>query len=219
MNKTRTAAGKIRRMVCTLLIMAWIMATAIPAMASPKIKEAEYEGNGRVEVDFGSKVKYKNVKVTVKDSKGAAYTTKINEKDDDDLTFTIKNFKKGLTYTYTIQGIKKKSEKNYGQVTGKIAIPAPAASPTVKKVDYDREDNELEIEFKTYVQWKNPKVTISDGKKNYVVKIREKDSDSIELKVKKMTYGKKYTYKISGVRVKDNSTYKTITGTFTAKDR
>lgn len=195
-----------------------VTATAVPAFASPKIKEAEYEGNGRVEVDFRTKVKYKNVKVVVTDTKGNKYTTKINRKDNDDLTFTIKKFKKGLTYKYTIKGVKKKSEKNYGQVIGKITIPGNNAAPAVKKFDYDREDNELEIDFKTKVQWKNAKVTITDGKKNYVVKIKEKDNDGIELKVKKMKYGKRYTYKISGVRVKGNTKYKTITGTFIAKD-
>ncbi len=209
---------KMRAFICTLMIMLWVTATAVPAFASPKIKEAEYEGNGRVEVDFRTKVKYKNVKVVVTDTKGNKYTTKINRKDNDDLTFTIKKFKKGLTYKYTIKGVKKRNEKKYGQVTGKITIPGNNAAPVVKKFDYDREDNELEIDFKTKVQWKNAKVTITDGKKNYVVKIKEKDNDGLELKVKKMKYGKRYTYKISGVRVKGNTTYKTITGTFIAKN-
>lgn len=208
---------KMRALLCTLMIMLWITATAIPAMASPKIKEAEYEGNGRVEVDFKSKVKYKNVKVTVTDSAGKTYSTKINKKDSDDLTFTINGFKKGVTYTYKISGVKKKSEKNYSQVTGKIAIPAAAAAPAVKKIDYDRGDREVEFKFKTKVQWKAPKVTITDGKVNYVTRIKERDNDEIEVKVKKLTKGKKYTYTITGVRVKGNSAYTTVTGTFTAK--
>lgn len=208
---------KLRGFLCTLIIMMWITATAIPAMASPKIKEAEYDGKGRVEIDFNTKVKYKNAKVTVKDSNGVTYKTKINKKDNDDLTFTIKNYKKGLTYTYTITGIKKKSEKNYGQVTGKITIPGASSVPRVKEVDYDRSDSNIEFDFDTKVQWKSPKVTITSGSKNYVVKIREKSNDGIELKVKKLTYGKTYNYKITGVRIKGSSAYKTITGTFKAR--
>lgn len=214
-KKTKTT---IRRMFATLMITIWAIVAAVPAFAAPKVKKAEYEGKGRVEVDFNSKVKYKNVKVTVKDNKGATYSTKINEKDNDDLTFTIKNFKTGRTYTYTISGVKKNNESSYGKVTGKVTIPTPTTTPKVKEVDYDKGDREVEFEFTTRVQWKGTKVTITDGSKNYVTRIKEKDSDSIEVKVSKLTIGKKYTYKISGVRVKGANSYKTISGTFIARD-
>ena len=208
----------VRRMLATLMIMVWATIAAVPAFAAPKVKKAEYEGKGRVEVDFNSKVKYKNVKVTVKDNKGATYSTTINEKDNDDLTFTIKNFKTGRTYTYTISGVKKNNESSYGKVTGKVTIPTPTTTPKVKEVDYDKGDREVEFEFTTRVQWKGTKVTITDGSKNYVTRIKEKDSDSIEVKVSKLTLGKKYTYKISGVRVNGANSYKTISGTFIARD-
>ena len=214
-KKTKTT---VRRMFATLMITIWAIVAAVPAFAAPKVKKAEYEGKGRVEVDFKSKVKYKNVKVTVKDNKGATYSTTINEKDNDDLTFTIKNFKTGRTYTYTISGVKKNNERSYGKVTGKVTIPTPTTTPKVKEVDYDKGDREVEFEFTTRVQWKGTKVTITDGSKNYVTRIKEKDSDSIEVKVSKLTIGKKYTYKISGVRVKGANSYKTISGTFIARD-
>ena len=205
-------------MFATLMITIWAIVAAVPAFAAPKVKKAEYEGKGRVEVDFNSMVKYKNVKVTVKDNKGATYSTTINEKDNDDLTFTIKNFKTGRTYTYTISGVKKNNESSYGKVTGKVTIPTPTTTPKVIEVDYDTGDREVEFEFPTRVQWKGTKVTITDGSKNYVTRIKEKDSDSIEVKVSKLTIGKKYTYKISGVRVKGANSYKTISGTFIARD-
>lgn len=214
-KKTKTT---VRRMFATLMITIWAIVAAVPAFAAPKVKKAEYEGKGRVEVDFNSMVKYKNVKVTVKDNKGATYSTTINEKDNDDLTFTIKNFKTGRTYTYTISGVKKNNESSYGKVTGKVTIPTPTTTPKVKEVDYDKGDREVEFEFTTRVQWKGTKVTITDGSKNYVTRIKEKDSDSIEVKVSKLTIGKKYTYKISGVRVKGANSYKTISGTFIARD-
>ncbi len=208
----------VKRTLAALMVMIWMVVAAVPALAAPKIQKAEYEGKGRVEVDFNSKVKYKNVKVTVKDNKGATYSTKINEKDNDDLTFTIKNFKTGRTYTYTISGVKKNNETSYGKVTGKVSIPAATAAPKVKDTDYDREDREVEFEFAGKVQWKNAKVTITDGSKNYVTRILEKDNDSIEVKVSKLTVGKKYTYKISGVAARGSNSYKTISGTFVARD-
>lgn len=208
----------VRRMLVTLMLVIWTVAAAVPAFAAPKIRKAEYEGKGRVEVDFNSKVSYKNVKVTVKDDKGAGYSTRINEKDNDDLTFTINNFKTGRTYTYTISGVRKNGEKSYGKVIGKVSIPAPTTTPKVKKVDYDKNDKEVEFEFTARVQWKGAKVTITDGNKNYVTRIIEKDSDSIEVKVSRLTPGRKYTYKISGVSVKDAGSYKTISGTFAARN-
>jgi hypothetical protein len=215
--KTKFRNKKMRALICMLTIMIWIMATAVPAMAAPSVKEAEYEGNGRVEVEFKTKVSYKDLKVTVKDSKGKTYTAKIIEKDNDDLTFVIKGYKTGRTYTYTISGIKKKSESKYGKLTGKVTIPAAITAPKVKKVKYDAGDKEVEFKFTTHVEWKSPKVTISDGKNNYVVKILEKDDDEIEVKVKNLTKGKKYNYKITGIKIKGNNAYKTITGTFKAK--
>lgn len=208
---------RARKLICTLMVMMFVMATAIPALASPKILEAEYEGSGRVDVEFKSDVKYKDVQVNVKDDKGRTYSVKIRNKDEDDLTFEIKNYKKGRTYQYTITGIKQKNEKDYGKVSGKIAIPAADSSPEVKKVEYDRHDNEVDFDFKTAVQWKSPKVTITRDGKNYVSKILEKDSDGIEVRVKGLKKGAKYNYKITGVRVKGNKNYKTITGTFVAK--
>lgn len=208
---------RIRTLVCTLMVMMFVAAAAVPALASPKIREAEYEGSGRVEVEFKTDVKYKNVKVKVTDSKGKTYSTKILNRDEDDLTFEIKNYKKGVTYKYTITGVKQKNEKNYGQVSGKVAIPASGTAPKTKKIEYDRRDNEVDFDFTTAVQWKSPKVTISDGKNNYVVKILEKDNDGIEVRVKKLKKGAKYTYRITGVRVRGNKEYKTITGTFIAK--
>ena len=208
----------VRRMLATLMIMVWATIAAVPAFAAPKVRKAEYEGKGRVEVDFNSKVSYKNAKVTVKDNQGAGYRTTINEKDNDDLTFTIKKFKTGRTYTYTISGVKKSGEKSYGTVTGKVTIPAPTTTPKIKEVDYDKNDREVEFDFAAKVQWKGAKVTITDGSKNYVTRIIEKDKDSIEVKVSKLTIGKKYTYKISGVRVNGANSYKTISGTFIARD-
>ena len=153
-KKTKTT---VRRMFATLMITIWAIVAAVPAFAAPKVKKAEYEGKGRVEVDFNSKVKYKNVKVTVKDNKGATYSTTINEKDNDDLTFTIKNYKAGRTYTYTISGVRKNKEKTYGKVTGKVTIPAASGTPRVKKTDYDRKDKERKtVESKMFLdKWED----------------------------------------------------------------
>ena len=218
MTKTNRK-NNFRTVLCMILVMMWVMAAAIPAMAAPRVKEAEYQGYGRVEVDFASDVKFKNVRITLKDNKGAKYSaTNIKRKDSDEIFFTIKNYKKGRTYTYTISGVKRFSDKNYGTVKGTVQIPAAAQAPKVKKVDYDRDDLEVEIEFKSYVQFKNPKVTVTTNRKHYAVRIVKKESDSITIKVKKLVIGRKHNFTVSGIRVRGNTGYTKVKGSFIARD-
>lgn len=207
----------LKKFFCAMMVMVWMTALAIPAMAAPKIQEAEYDGNGIVDVEFATDVVYKNPKVTVTDSTGKAYSVKMSKRDSDDLSFKIVSFRKGVTYTFKISGIRKKTEKSYSTITGRVKIPAPAAKPVVKSVEYDRGDAELEIDFKGNVVWKSPTVVVTDGKTNYVTRIYNRDNDEIEVKVKSLTKGKKYTYKITGIRGKDSTTYTTVTGTFIPK--
>ena len=66
---------------------------AMPVLAAPQLQKTKYEKNGKVEVDFKGRVQYKNVKVTVKDSAGKAYSAYITDRDDDELEFVVKNYK------------------------------------------------------------------------------------------------------------------------------
>lgn len=218
MTKTNSR-NKFRTLLCMILIMMWVMAAAIPAMAAPRVEEAQYQGYGKVEVDFASDVKFKNVKVTLKDNKGAEYSAaNIKRIDSDSMAFTIRNYKKGRTYTYTISGIKRSADKNYGTVKGTVQIPAATQAPIVKEVDYDSDDLEVEIEFKSYVQFKNPKVTVTTNRKNYAVRIVKKGNDSITIKVKKLILGRKHNFTVSGIRVRGNTTYTKVKGSFIARD-
>ncbi len=122
-----------KKSAAALLAAALLISTAASAFASaPAIKKAEYEGKGKVDVDFTEKVAYKDVTVTVKDSAGSSYTAVILDKDNDDIEFRIKNYKEGKTYTFTISGIKVKGTTEYGKVSGQVKIPAPAPAKVSK---------------------------------------------------------------------------------------
>lgn len=91
----------------------------------------------------------------------------------------------------------------------------------VESVEYDRDDREVEFEFRGSVKWRKspaPKVKITRSGKNYAKKIIKKDSDELEVKVKKLKYGSIYSYKITGVKSKRGKKYQTVTGTFRAVD-
>ena len=122
-----------KKSAAAILAAALLITTAASAFAAaPAIRKTEYEGKGRVDVDFTKKVAYKNAKVTVKDSDGTAYTATIIDKDNDDLDFKIKNYKEGKTYTFTISGVRVKGTKKYGKVSGQVEIPAPAPAKVAK---------------------------------------------------------------------------------------
>lgn len=221
MNTTMKRKTPLQRMLTLLLSLMLVLTmsgTAVFAASAPTIKDADYEGAGRVEVEFTGKVAWKNASVTVKDTAGKKYTATVIEKDSDEIEFKIKNYKRNTTYKFTIKGVAKKGTTSYTSVSGKVKIPA-AGKIVLDDVDYDSEDKEVEFEFKGKVQWKSPAVTITDSSgKNYVTKILSKDKDSIEVKVKGMKEGKTYNYKITGIRKAGTKDYITLSGKFKAID-
>lgn len=206
-----------KRLMAMLLATVLLALCAVPAMAeAPKVKKAEYEGNGVVEVSFNaSKVTYKKPAVVVKDAAGSRLTAKIIEKDDDELSFKVTGLKAGNSYTYAISGVRKGNSGAFGKVTG--SFKTPSDKPVIKKVKYDKADKELEIDFATKVQFKNLKVSVVDetGKALTVKKVK-KGSDDLEVKVVGIEKGARYTVTVSGVRVKGVGKYTTVKKTFVA---
>ena len=202
-----------KRFIATILALVTILCMSVPAMAAaPEMQKAEYEGRGYVEVDFRSKVQYKNASVTVKDPAGKTLRARITEKDDDDMTFYVNSVKPGTTYRFTISGVRKGRSGSYGTVNGSFKTPGNTLS--VKKAAYDRRDGELELEFSKAVQYNNPKVIIKDAAgKTYTCRISERDRDEMDIIVKNLKSGK-YTVKITGIRLKGNTAWTSVTASF-----
>ena len=89
----------------------------------------------------------------------------------------------------------------------------------IREVDFDRHDNELEIEFNCRVKFKKPKIIVKTSRgKKLKVRILEKDKDGIEVCVKGMKEGKRYTVKVSGVKAKTGGKYTSVSRKFVARD-
>lgn len=115
--------NQMKKILSLVLALVLTLSLTAPALAaSSLIKKVEYEGNGKVEVDFRSRVQYKNAKVTVKDSGGKSYSTRITEKDSDDLEFKVSGVQSGKTYTFTISGIRKRGASSYTKISGKFTV-------------------------------------------------------------------------------------------------
>ena len=70
-----------------------------------------------LEIDFATKVQFKNLKVTVKDKAGNKLTVKKIEKGDDDLEVRVAGMKKGGKYTVTVSGVRVKGVGKYIKVS------------------------------------------------------------------------------------------------------
>ena len=116
----------LRLPVAVVIILAMALSLiAVPSFAAAPHKErVKYLGNGKVEVEFDDDVDYENrrTKVIVRDTSGKRYKVSVYKKDDDELRFRIKKFKKGKTYRFTIKGVRDEDTRSFGNVRGKVRI-------------------------------------------------------------------------------------------------
>lgn len=202
-----------KRSVVLLLTLVLTM-FAVPVFAAPNDGiRVEYDGFGRVEVDFARNVRYTNPQVSVQDATGATLPAIIRDLDEDDLDFIVENLTPGGEYTFTITGLNGETES----VTGSFRVPAEGEI-AIKSYDYDGDDQELEVEFAGKVEYDQPTVSIQDTAGNvYEAEIRERDRDSVEMRVRGLQRGAEYTITISGLRLPDFANTVSVTGSFTAR--
>ena len=219
----------MKKIIVTLLLAALVLA-AVPALAQnaftaadggivPTIQYTTYEGFGFVEVDFLQDVNYENPTVSVTDAAGAPVTAAIVQLDDDDLTFQITDFAADATYNFTISGVRVGRNGSYTSVSGSFTVPLEGAA-VIKKVEYDRDDREIDIEFAALVQYEAPTVQViaADGTPINAT-IYEWDEDSIEARLESpLNIGSEYMVTVTGVRAAQDTAFGTASLTFTAYD-
>lgn len=219
----------MKKIIVTLLLAALVLA-AVPALAQnvftaanggivPTIQYTTYEGFGFVEVDFLQDVNYENPTVSVTDAAGAPVTAAIVQLDDDDLTFQITDFAANATYNFTISGVRVGRNGSYTSVSGSFTVPLEGAA-VIKKVEYDRDDREIDIEFAALVQYEAPTVQViaADGTPINAT-IYEWDEDSIEARLESpLNIGSEYMVTVTGVRAAQDTAFGTASLTFTAYD-
>ena len=198
-----------------LALMLTCAAPGVSAFAAASIRNAEYDGDGRVEIEFDSSVSYDDLKVSVSDAAGVERTVSVLEKDSDELVFAIMDYKAGQTYTYTIEGIKVKDDANSVKLSGDITIPASHGVVPVKEVTYNKDSQQVEIEFDKRVEWETPTAVITNGICNMVTGIDEYEDSSIKISVEELSKGVTYKYTICGVRARNSKkAFGTVSGEF-----
>ena len=206
---------RLKTVSAALALMLTCAAPGLSALAAGSIRNTEYSGDGRVEIEFDSSVSYDELKVSVSDAEGAQRTVSVLEKGSDELVFAIMDYKAGQTYTYTIEGIKVKNDAKSVKLSGDITIPSSYGVVPVKEVVYDQDSHQVEIEFDTRVEWETPTVVITNGSYNMVTGIDEYEDSEIEVSVEELSKGATYKYTISGVRARNSKgAFGTVSGEF-----
>ncbi|BBF43725.1 hypothetical protein lbkm_2413 [Lachnospiraceae bacterium KM106-2] len=93
---------------------------SIPKASTALVKEVDYDIDDKeVTFDFRRNVSYKNAKVIITNTSSTkTYTTKITEKDNDELSVRVSGLTKGNTYKYKITGVTDKSTGSSKTLSG-----------------------------------------------------------------------------------------------------
>jgi ferredoxin len=103
-----------------------------------------------------------------------------------------------------------------GPFTGSFRVPAEGEI-VIKKMDYDRDDGELEVDFNTRVDYDELSISVQDKDgKVYEAQVRERDRDGVDLRVRGLKRGEEYTVTISGLRLPDSANLVSVSGSFKA---
>lgn len=93
---------------------------SIPKASTALVKDVDYDADDReVNFEFRNNVSYKNAKVVITNTSSTkTYTTRITEKDRDELSVRVSGLTRGSSYKYTITGVTNNSTKSSKTLTG-----------------------------------------------------------------------------------------------------
>ena len=93
------------------------------------------------------------------------------------------------------------------------ALPAMAAAPAIRRVEFD--GGKVEVDFSGSVQYSGAQVAVKDSSgKFYSARIVEKDGDDLSFAVSGLAAGKTYAFAIRGVRAGRSGSYGIVYGSF-----
>lgn len=106
-----------------------------------EIDDVNFE-DGRIDVTFKEKVKWKNPTVSVRDENGQSYSAMITDTGSDSCEIEIRGLVGGMDYTFTLAGVAPRDGGSYASVRGYFDTPDIADELT----EEDETDEETEEE-------------------------------------------------------------------------
>ena len=109
-----------------------------------EIDDVNFE-DGRIDVTFKEKVKWKNPTVSVRDENGQSYSAMITDTGSDSCEIEIRGLAGGMDYTFTLAGVAPREGGSYGSIHGYFDTP-DIADELTEENDTDDEEDETETE-------------------------------------------------------------------------
>ena len=109
-----------------------------------EIDDVNFE-DGRIDVTFKEKVKWKNPSVSVRDENGQSYSAMITDTGSDSCEIEIRGLVGGMDYTFTLAGVAPREGGSYGSVHGYFDTP-DIADELTEEEETDEETEEEETQ-------------------------------------------------------------------------
>lgn len=105
-----------------------------------EIDDVNFE-DGKIDVTFKEKVKWKNPTVSVRDENGQSYSAMITDTGPDSCEIEIHGLAGGMDYTFTLGGVAPRDGGSYGSVRGYFDTPDIADELTEEDDTEDEEES------------------------------------------------------------------------------
>ena len=217
---------KSSRIITLVLMICLVLSMGSGAMAKEnKVKETKIKTTkvtctsaGKVNVSFASDVVYdkETVAVTITDEEGNVIPSKLTKQNKRLATVAVTGLIKGNSYTLTITGIKDAKAEEFGEITAKFT--AKKIKTAIKPSKTTATKKAVIIKFKGKAAYKDIAVTVKDKDGNELAAtIIKKTKSQIKIKVDGLKKGEKYSYTVSGIKLKKEKNFGSVSGTFKCK--
>lgn len=202
-----------KRMLCTIVALALLLCSAAPALAASLETKAAYQGGKVVKIEFNQDVEFKDSSVELIDKAMKLYKAKITKKGARSLLVSVPSIKSGAEYKYKVSGVRAKGAAEYGAVGGALTLP-DGAQPHILTYQF-LGSRKASFQFMRKVEYKAPKVTVVNEKgEKFAAKVVKKSSGELVVSIPEAVKGEKYKLTLSGVRVKGQKDYGTVSKEF-----
>ncbi len=208
-------------MVCALLLFCISTAAAEnkkPAKApAAAVSKTTCTSAGKVNISLNADVVWDaNASAAVKDADGSSLTASLIKKNKRLAVVAVEGMVKGQSYTVEISGVKAAGDPEYKTVTGSFKAKKIKSALKASKVSVNK--NKVIVKFKGKAAFKDLSVTVTDSAGTELsARILKKTKSQIKVKVDGLKKGNTYKLVVTGVKLKKEKNYGSVTRTFKAK--
>jgi len=187
-------------------------------VAKVKVEKVTCTASGKINISFKQKVTYTDAfSVALSDAAGKEFECKVSKKNNALLVVTTKGLVKGHKYTLYINGVMAKGAKEAVSIKKEFVAKGMKTECKISKIEMSGKKFII-LKLKGSAYYKDATVCVKDvDGKEIPAKIVKKARGNIKVKAEGLKKGAKYTVTVTGVKLKKEMNYSSITKTFIAK--